>query len=54
MNKGLYYTIQLFSALSGLKFYLFICLFFNWAVRMCVRDDKYGWAALLRSLQIIV
>ena len=49
MNKGLYYTIQWFSAFSGLKFQLFICLFFNWAVRLCVRDDKYGWGVVEKS-----
>jgi hypothetical protein len=49
MKKGLYFTIQWFSTFFCLKFYLFICLFFNWAVRLCVRDDKYGWAVVEKS-----
>ena len=29
--------------------YLFVLIFFNWAVRLCVRDDNYGWAVVEKS-----
>ena len=43
-----YSDLQLFLVWN-FSYLFFLNFFFNWAVRLCVRDDNYGWVVVEKS-----